>query len=781
MIRKSFFTLALLLVTLIADAQIGAGQWIIHPNFNGNIINNCVDAGTRVYFVSNGSLFYYEKSTQSMHDFEARVDINGTQVSQIYYNTEKGNLVVAYSDCNIDIIDSNGNIVNVPAIKDAIMPKAKVINDVNFGNNKTYIATSFGYLVIEDDTWDMLEVRNFEDQIYSVAILGDYKLMSASGKFYYCQADEQIETIRWHHQSPNEMGNGRIFPINGNKFFFTTASSFYEVTMTNDSEGNLSFSSVKIADAIPKSIQKTPNGFVASRFYKVSSDVENFYDYYYTFDSNGNNAKIHNDNEIYTSQENNNWWVLGSNGLAHIVNNVKGEYMSPNGISIAKRAYWSVYDPYQSRVLLSRTAENRVLEVWDATTNTEINSLTGSQWNNITPSNIGNYGGNYWMAVSPNEPNTYYFCSRKEGGVAKVQNDSVVVRYNSSNAPVSVRAGAIAFDSQGNLWVAQPYPDSSPDVIAITPEKQALGSVVASDFITNDLGGACKNSDAAYKRMTFDIGAGDTKVYSAGGYDDPLIIWNNNADLSLNKYKVFRTFNDQDNKSFSTYAWVYVKADNEGIIWIGTARGVISFDPRRAFDEDFHITVNKVTRNEGVEVNEILLGGMQVNCIDCDDMNRKWIGTNDGGVYLVSADGSEIIKHFDVSNSVLPSNQIYSVCCNRATNSVLVVTANGVVEYFNDITPSAGDYSNVYAYPNPVQSSFTGYVTIKGLMENSSVVVVDATGKTVAMLTSTGGVAMWDACDAAGVPVKTGVYRVYAAQGSPRPNGKPLTKIAVIK
>ena len=59
MIRKSFFTLVLLLVTLIADAQIGAGQWIIHPNFNGNIINNCVDDGNSIYFVSNGSLFYY--------------------------------------------------------------------------------------------------------------------------------------------------------------------------------------------------------------------------------------------------------------------------------------------------------------------------------------------------------------------------------------------------------------------------------------------------------------------------------------------------------------------------------------------------------------------------------------------------------------------------------------------------------------------------------------------------------------------------------------------------
>lgn len=780
MIRKSFFTLALLLVTLIADAQIGTGQWKIHPNFNGNIINNCVDAGTRVYFVSNGSLFYYEKSTQSMHVFEARVDVNGLQVSQIYYNPEKGNLVVAYSDCNIDIIDSNGNIINIPAVKDVIMPKAKEINDINFGNNKTYVATSFGYVVIEDDTWDMVEVRNYEYPVNSVAIVGDYKVMSVSDQFYYCQANEQIEALRWFQQSPNTVGKGRIYPINDNKFFFTTASSFYEVTMSNDSEGKLSFSPVKIVDAIPKSVQQTPNGFVASRFYVVSGDVESYYDYYYTFDINGSNAKMHNDDEIYTSQENNNWWVLGSNGLAHIVNNVKGEYVAPNGISIGKRAYWSVYDPYQSRVLLSRTAENRVLEVWDATTNTEINSLTGSQWSNVTPANIGNYGGNYWLAVSPNEPNTYFYCSRKEGGVAKVQNDSIVVRYNSSNAPISARAGAIAFDSQGNLWVAQPYP-GAPDAIAITPEKQALGSVVTSDFVTNDLGGACKNSDSAYKRMTFDIGAGDTKVYSAGGFDDLLVIWNNNADLSLNQYKVFSSFRDQDNKPFSTYAWVYIKADNDGMIWIGTVRGVISFDPRRAFDEDFHITVNKVTRNEGVDVNEYLLEGIQVNCIDCDGLNRKWIGTDDGGVYLVSADGSEIIKHFDVSNSVLPSNQIYSVCCNRATNSVLIVTPKGVVEYFNDMTPSAGDYSNVSAYPNPVQSTFTGYVTIKGLMENSTVVVVDATGKTVAMLTSTGGVAMWDACDAAGVPVKTGIYSVYAAQGSPRPNGKPLTKIAVIK
>ena len=186
--------------------------------------------------------------------------------------------------------------------------------------------------------------------------------------------------------------------------------------------------------------------------------------------------------------------------------------------------------------------------------------------------------------------------------------------------------------------------------------------------------------------------------------------------------------------------------------------------------------------NEGTKVSEVLLEGIQVNCIDVDAQNRKWIGTNTNGVYLVSADGSEIIKHFDMTNSPLPSDQIFSVCYNQSTNSVLVVTGSGVLEYYCDMTSSASDYSNVYAYPNPVQSSFTGYVTIKGLMNNSTVVITNAAGTKVATLSSTGGIAMWDVCNSSGVPVDTGVYKVYAAQGStPSTTGNPVAKIAVIK
>ncbi|MBO4723619.1 MAG: hypothetical protein J5629_11935 [Muribaculaceae bacterium] len=777
MIRKCFFTIALSLATLIAGAQIGAGQWKIHPYFVEDNVTNCVDVGDKVYYLVSGSLFCYDKASQSNTTLDITNAINDVNIKQIYYNYDKDYLFIAYDNCNIDIIKGDGTVVNMSGIKDVVLPKAKTINDITFGDGLTYVTTSFGYITIEDETFKVVEVRIFDVNFASVAQVGEYKIMAYTDRFYYCKVSETKETVWSHKNASNSSGKGLIYAINDNSFFLTTNSALYIVEMTADDDGNLTFSSSQVVGEVPASIQKYPEGYVASYFNKGSSN------YYYTFDSNGGNAMRNNGEGLYTSHENGNWWIMGKNGLQHQVNGVMEDAIEPNGITIKDRAYWTTYDPFMQRVLLCRTAENRVLEVWDETTGTEVCSWNGSQWRKIPlPGHVEDFSGNFWIEVSPNEPDTYFFCYRKNGGVAKVKNDSIVTRYSKGSAPIAERASAISFDSKGNLWIAQPYPDASPDVVVLTPEKQALDSVSSSDFIINNLNGACKNAGKGFKRMTFDIGAEDIKVYSAGNYDDPLVIWNNNDDLSLKQYKSFDSFYDQDNKYYSTYGWVYIKADREGNMWIGTVGGVINFDPREAFNPDFRINRVKVTKDQGANVNEILLEGIQVNCIDVDAQNRKWIGTNTNGVYLVSPDGSEIIKHFDMSNSPLPSDRIYSVCCNLSTQSVLIVTGGGVLEYFSDLTPSASDYSNVYAYPNPVLSSFTGYVTIKGLMNNSNVVITDAAGATVATLTSIGGIAMWDACNSSGTPLKTGVYKVYAAQGTtPSTTGKPLTKIAIIK
>ena len=104
-----------------------------------------------------------------------------------------------------------------------------------------------------------------------------------------------------------------------------------------------------------------------------------------------------------------------------------------------------------------------------------------------------------------------------------------------------------------------------------------------------------------------------------------------------------------------------------------------------------------------------------------------------------------------------------------------------MVEYNNNSAPAQENYDNVYAYPNPVKPTETGWITIKGLMDNSYVTIVDINENVVFTTRSTGGIVLWDGCETNGNRVKSGVYNVYASQEENATLSTPVTKIVVVK
>ncbi len=66
-------------------------------------------------------------------------------------------------------------------------------------------------------------------------------------------------------------------------------------------------------------------------------------------------------------------------------------------------------------------------------------------------------------------------------------------------------------------------------------------------------------------------------------------------------------------------------------------------------------------------------------------------------------------------------------------------------------------------------------------MNNSLVKIADAAGNVFAQGRSDGGRFVWDGCNPAGERVKTGVYYVYASQGSAEGSSNGcVTKILVV-
>ena len=106
----------------------------------------------------------------------------------------------------------------------------------------------------------------------------------------------------------------------------------------------------------------------------------------------------------------------------------------------------------------------------------------------------------------------------------------------------------------------------------------------------------------------------------------------------------------------------------------------------------------------------------------------------------------------------MPSNEILSIAIDHQSGRVFIGTSKGLMSYQGDATIPEVDYNNAYVYPNPVRENYVGVITIKGLVENTVVHIVDNAGNVVYKTHSNGGVATWNGKNMSGSKVASGIY-----------------------
>jgi hypothetical protein len=156
-----------------------------------------------------------------------------------------------------------------------------------------------------------------------------------------------------------------------------------------------------------------------------------------------------------------------------------------------------------------------------------------------------------------------------------------------------------------------------------------------------------------------------------------------------------------------------------------------------------------------------LLGEQVVTAIEVDGANRKWLGTAGGGVYLVSDDGLEQIHQFNAGNSPLLSDNIIDISIDGISGEVFMGTDKGIISFRGEALTGSTFYDKVVVYPNPVREDYQGPVAIKGLVERTTVKIMDMSGNLVFETESLGGQALWDGTNFTGERVATGVYMVF--------------------
>lgn len=767
--KMILLVLSVVAMALSASAQHAVGDWRIHTSFVGDQVKSIAESRQWVYYLSSSSLFRLDKETGENEAMTRAGDLSDQTVSNIYYNSDKDYLVVVYANSNIDIIRGNGHVVNMPEIKDAVMTLSKTIKDVTFAPGRIYLATDFGYVVIDDSKYVVKESHIYGTPLTSVAQVGDVLLLTTSNAAYYGNADSYYEQLS-SFSTANIKTGSRIRPINDQSFFCLTGWTWW-TSMTVDDQGIPHFTTKSLIENRTDLLQKTQGGFLLN--VPLAGKC-------YITDENGLNPvgtevgqELCSCNPDGTDDT---WWAAGPNGLHQLGSE---SYYKPNAMSMSN-PFWMTYNKSKDLLYVSTSAANALV---GTAFPTKINTYDGMKWTDVTPEGAPEHGS-FWIEFLPDEPNTYFLGTWKNG-LLKVVDNEIVLTYDATNSPLRKKSGAMhpvtTIDRYGNVWALQSLENPEHPAMVLPVAKAKLNVANADDWMTPSIDGINTDHTARNVALSTRNGNYDIKMCTDGDFEQPIVFWNNGGELQSRPPQVqFNQFTDQDGLPYTWTNILCLTEDLTGLVWMGSTEGVISFNPAQAFSGDFRVNHIKVPRNDGTDMADYLLSGLQVNDIAVDGANRKWIATQSSGLFLVSADGTQIIKKFNTTNSALTSNTVFQVCCNPNSNSVYVTTPSGLYEYFSDSSPAETSYDNIYAYPNPVRPDYGGDVTIMGLMDNSLVKIADAGGNVIRQLKSTGGMVTWDCCDQYGDRVKTGIYMVLCS----RANGgseSVVTKIAVVR
>ena len=412
----------------------------------------------------------------------------------------------------------------------------------------------------------------------------------------------------------------------------------------------------------------------------------------------------------------------------------------------------------------------------------------GSNWT-LYPQTISSVTGFAYedmncIDVDPTDKNHVAVAGRC--GLYEFQNGQLKAYHYKENSPIRPATTAdnsrvlgddytlingIKYDSNGNLWVinSQAY-----DVNLLLLSKNGQWKKYTKETLFE------RNEKVGYEGMRNIMidSRGLMWFVNTSGHGQCVVCY----DINNDKIYRYNDFTNQDGTSNNSYIQVYnITEDKSGNMWVSTNKGPLYINKDEIGQDKVIFYQEKVPRNDGTNLADYLLTGIGIYAIAIDGGGRKWFGTIDNGVFLVSEDNMTQICHFTSENSPLISNNVLSISINSQTGEVFFLTDKGLCSYISDATEPNDEMTkdNVWAYPNPVKPGYTGPITITGLSYDADVKILSTNGALIAEGRSNGGTFIWDGCDKQGRRVASGVYMVATAISDG--NKGTVCKIAIIR
>lgn len=249
-------------------SAIDKGSWEIYTSYND--ITEIEPAGNQVFALASNGLFSYHIKNGSVTTYDKANTLSDFDINHIAWNKNTKKLVITYTNGNIDLLDANGNIINIPDLYLKSMTDNKQINHIYISGTNAYLSLPFGIIKLDTKEGKILDTYKLGFNV-NYSYIEDNCLYAASkeaGLYRGVLKNNLIDKNNWE-----KTGNFKEQTKNSTTVYDTTNKYWWTVK-----EGKLTYYTLNTdKEKIYQTEGIIPDGPASNKFYRLYINKNKLY------------------------------------------------------------------------------------------------------------------------------------------------------------------------------------------------------------------------------------------------------------------------------------------------------------------------------------------------------------------------------------------------------------------------------------------------------------------------------------------------------------------------
>jgi ligand-binding sensor domain-containing protein len=701
---------------IVAQLQLGPiGSWRAH--FSNESIQQVVK-GDQIYVAATNQIIQIDANKQTNY-LNTTTGLHAIGIHKIAWHPIENQLVIAYKNSRIDIVQGD-QVTLIDDIELTNLYADKTINDLLVFNNNAYLACNFGIVMIDLLKKEIKSTLFPNNNRQSVKVL---QALPFQNKLFALTENGIWSTTLGQNNSwiqENTMG------ISGIKNMFVFKNQLYFNSQQKIYPYQTNIASHQISSGTIETIAVDEDRILAGITYQNKGAL-------IQFNNNQTNTVLIDSNVLIQPVD-----LLKDGNTIWVADFGKGLYEKN------EQSKWTALGGPLSNAFGSNAFANQQILMSYGANKIGISNLNEKGWSNLTQ--IQNFKINYVEAVSIDPMDQSWWMGMGNQLIHYDPNKKIVEEILPSTFNGAIKSIQQKTDGQ------------------IVLLKEGFGIVSKEGGKWNNYPMQTGFSSTNLKKILVDK---NDLSWIIGPQQQGIVLFQ-----KQNNQAVWRQLNrGKGSGNLPSMEVTAISEDRDGSIWVGTDNGIAIFQCNTINEAcDAYLPI---VQSNGF--NGYLFQRETIHSISIDGANRKWIGT-DNGAWLISQDGTEVLKHFTTENSPLPDNAVLSIGIEPTDGDVFFFTKNGIISYKGEATESALAQSAIKIFPNPIAPNYNGPIMIKNLVNNALVKITAINGQLMMQTRALGGQAIWNGRDQYQQKAASGIYLIFVRDdmGNEKAVGKIL-------